>query len=313
MGLSFIRKRRKKASSERSRKVNQKSVTAYLLLLPGLVFYVPFHVLPILAVFAISLVDWKGYSFATMKWAGLQNYATMLQDKYFWTALGHNIQFVLIVVVVQTVLSMALALLLEQKLPLSTFFRGIYFMPTVLSLVVVGILFSLILSPSRGLLNATLEAVGLTNFQPAWLGNADIALYVLMAVHIWKDFGLSLFIFIAGLEAIPVDLIDAAKVDGASGWAVIWRVIIPLLRETTTVVVILSTITCFKLFDLVMAMTGGGPFHATEVLALRMYDQAFDFSRMGYGSAIAVVLFIITFVASVLQSWLPARRGRVEY
>jgi raffinose/stachyose/melibiose transport system permease protein len=291
----------------------QRSLTAYLLLLPGLIFYVPFHFLPILGVFFFSFLDWKGFSFATMKWAGLANYTKMLNDKFFWGALKHNIQFVVVVIIVQTVLALALALILEQKFHLSTFFRGVYFMPTVLSLVVVGILFSFILSPSQGLINVFLRNIGLGKVQPVWLGDPGLALYVLMAVHMWKDFGLSMFLFIAGLEAIPEELFDAAKVDGATPWDIIWRIIIPLLRETTTVVIILITIVCFKLFDMIVVMTGGGPFFATEVLSVRMYYQTFKFNRMGYGSAIAVILFLITFVVSAIQFWLRTKGEKVEY
>ncbi len=297
----------------RMRITNQRSLTAYLLLLPGLVFYIPFHFLPILGVFFFSLFDWKGYSFATMKWVGLGNYAALMDDRFFWGALKHNFHFVVVVIVVQTVSALALALILEQKFHLSTFFRGVYFMPTVLSLVVVGILFSLILSPSQGLVNVLLRTIGLSDVQPVWLGDPTLAFYVLVFVHIWKDFGLSMFIFIAGLEAIPDELFDAAKVDGATSWDIIWRIILPLLRETTTTVVVLITIVCFKLFDLVIVMTGGGPFFATEVLSVRMYFQAFKHSRMGYGSAYAMVLFVITFAVSGLQLWLRGRGTKVEY
>ena len=297
----------------RSASARRRNLTAYLLLLPGLIFYVPFHFVPILSVFFFSLFKWKGYSFATMKWNGLGNYVSLLDDRFFWGALKNNIKFVIIVIVVQTAFALAMALILEQKFHLSTFFRGVYFMPTVLSLVVVGILFSLILSPSQGLVNMLLRNIGLENVQPVWLGDPTLAFYVLVFVHIWKDFGLSMFIFIAGLEAIPEELFDAAKVDGASPWNVIWRIIIPLLRETTTAVVVLITVTCFKLFDLVIVMTGGGPFFATEVLSVRMYFQAFKHSRMGYGSAYAVVLFLITFAVSGVQFWLRNRGEQVEY
>jgi len=297
----------------RSRSSRRRNLTAYLLLLPGLIFYVPFHFVPILSVFFFSLLKWKGYSFATMKWNGLGNYLALTNDRFFWGALRNNVKFVIIVVAVQTVFALALALVLEQKFHLSTFFRGVYFMPTVLSLVVVGILFSLLLSPSQGLVNMLLRNVGLENVQPVWLGDPTLAFYVLVFVHIWKDFGLSMFIFIAGLEAIPEELFDAAKVDGASPWDVIWRIIIPLLRETTTAVVVLITVTCFKLFDLVVVMTGGGPFFATEVLSVRMYFQAFKHSRMGYGSAYAAVLFLITFAVSGFQFWLRGRGGEIEY
>jgi len=297
----------------RSRSSRRRNLTAYLLLLPGLIFYVPFHFVPILSVFFFSLFKWKGYSFATMKWNGLDNYLALTNDRFFWGALRNNIKFVILVVVVQTVFALALALILEQKFHLSTFFRGVYFMPTVLSLVVVGILFSLLLSPSQGLVNMILRNIGLENVQPVWLGDPTLAFYVLVFVHIWKDFGLSMFIFIAGLEAIPEELFDAAKVDGASPWDVIWRIIIPLLRETTTAVAVLITVTCFKLFDLVIVMTGGGPFFATEVLSVRMYFQAFKHSRMGYGSAYAMVLFLITFAVSSFQFWLRGRGEEIEY
>ncbi len=290
----------------------QKSRTAHFLLLPGLSVYIPFHFFPIIAVMLMSLVNWRGYSFHTMEWSGLSNYRQLIVDEYFWKSLWHNFQFVGIVVVVQTLLSLMLAILLERKLPISKFFRGIYFMPTVLSLVVVGLLFGFILSPSQGLLNTFLRLLGALS-PPAWLGNPKIALFVLMGITMWKEFGLSMFLFIAGLESIPEELFDAAKVDGASQWNILTRIILPLLSETATVVMILITINCFKLFDLVQVMTKGGPFFATEVLATRMYTQSFKFGKVGYGSAIAVVLFIITFAFSALQFWYRTRHEKVEY
>ncbi|MEW5814881.1 MAG: sugar ABC transporter permease [Spirochaetota bacterium] len=295
----------------KNRHRNRSILTAYVLLLPGLIFYIPFHFAPILGVLFFSLFDWKGYSLGTMRWTGLGNYINLMGDTFFWRALWHNAQFVIVVVVVQTMIALALAIILEQKFPLSTFFRGVYFMPTVLSLVVVGILFTFILSPAQGLINVFLRKIGLS-IQPVWLGDHRVALYVLMGIHIWKESGLSLFLFIAGLEAIPGELFDAAKVDGATPGGILWRVILPLLRETTTVVVILNIIMCFKIFDLVVVMTGGGPFFATEVLAVRMYYQAFRFSRMGYGSAIAVFIFLLTFAISALQFRLRTRGERIE-
>lgn len=247
-----------------------------------------------------------------MQWAGLQNYASIIHDSIFWQALQHNLEFVFIVVVFQTVVALGLAILLEQKLPLSKFFRGVYFMPTVLSLVVVGLLFSLILSPSQGLLNNFLRTIGL-NIQPAWLGDSKIALFVLMVVSMWKEFGLSMFLFIAGLETIPDDLFDAAKVDGANRWKIISNVIIPLIGETITVVVVLTTISCLKLFELVVVMTKGGPFHATEVLTTRMYNQTFAYGNVGYGSSIAFVLFLLTFGISGFNFWWRNKQEKVEY
>ena len=291
---------------------HKQAVTAYSLLIPGLSFYIPFHFFPIIAVFLMSLITWKGYSFSTIEWAGLQNYKDLIADKQFWNALSHNIQFVIIVVIVQTLFSLFLAMLLEQNLPLSKFFRGIYFMPTVLSLVVVGLLFGFVLSPANGLLNRLLLLMG-SKSQPAWLGEPKLALFVLMAVNVWKEFGLSMFLFIAGLESIPDDLFDAAKVDGANRWQIFSHIIFPLLMETTMVVITMATINCFKLFDLIQVMTKGGPFFATEVLATRMYTQSFKYGKIGYGSAIAVVLFLLTFSFSAMQFILRNKKNRVVY
>jgi len=290
----------------------KQSQAAYSLLLPGLSMYIPFHFIPILGVFFLSMVCWEGYSFHTMEWVGLQNYKDILTDEIFWQALWHNIQFVLIVVVIQTVFSLFLAILLEQSLPFSKFFRGIYFMPTVLSLVVVGLLFSFVFSPSQGLVNTLLRMMGSEN-PPVWLGDSKIALFVLMGVTVWKEFGLSMFLFIAGLESIPDELFDAAKVDGANIWNVLSDIILPLIKETAYVVMIITTIGCFKLFDLVRVMTKGGPFFATEVLATRMYTQSFRYGKIGYGSAIAVVLFLITFMISAILFFIRTRGEKVEY
>lgn len=302
----------KTANSLRKSLSKKQARTAYALILPGLLFYIPFHFLPILAVFFFSLLKWKGYSFSTMTWAGWENYATIIKDKIFWQSLAHNLEFVAIVVVIQTIVSLGLAILLEQKLPLTKFFRGVYFMPTVLSLVVVGLLFGFIFTPSQGLLNAFLRVIGLT-VQPVWLGNPKLALFVLMFVFMWKEFGLSMFLFIAGLESIPEDLFDAAKVDGANPWKILVNIIVPLIGETITVVIVLTTIGCLRLFDLVVVMTKGGPFFATEVLATRMYSQSFKYGKVGYGSAIAVVLFILTFLISAFNFWWRNKREKVEY
>jgi ABC-type sugar transport system permease subunit len=294
--IKFASKKKKQTTTLQTKR----NRFAYSLLVPGYLFFIPFRLLSIIAIFVMSFVSWKGYSFSTIKWAGLDNFTRLINDPIFWKSLWHTIQFVLIVVVVQTVLALFLAILLEQHLPLTKFIRGIYFMPTVLSLVVVGILFGYIFSPSSGVVNALLRTLG-SEIQPHWLGDPKIALYLIMAITTWKEFGLAMFIFIAGLEAIPLDLFDAAKVDGANSWAILRNIILPLIKETTTVVVILTTVNCLKVFDLIWVMTKGGPFYATEVLATRMYTQTFNHGNFGYGSAIASVLFILTFVVSVIQ------------
>ena len=285
---------------------------AYSMLVPGFAFYIPFRFLSIVAIFLMSFISWKGYNLKTIEWVGLANFQRLFTDAIFWRSLWHSIQFVIVVVIVQTSFALLLAILLEQNIPLSKFIRGVYFMPTVLSLVVVGILFGFIFSPSNGILNKFLIMLGSEN-PPGWLADPNLALFVIMGITTWKEFGLSMFIFIAGLEAIPNDLFDAAKVDGANNFNIFRHIILPLLKETTTVVVVLTTINCLKVFDLIMVMTKGGPYYATEVLATRMYNQVFKNGNFGYGSSIAVILFSLTFVISLIQLKIRDRGEKIEY
>jgi raffinose/stachyose/melibiose transport system permease protein len=168
-------------------------------------------------------------------------------------------------------------------------------MPTILSLVVVALVFSLALSPSLGLVNPFLEAVGLGRFAGEWLGSPNRVLPIVILIDAWGGFGLYMFLIIARLIAIPQDLRDAAAVDGAGELRTIWHVILPLLRSTIAMVVLLAAIQSLKMFELIYIMTGGGPNHASEVLATWGYFQGFTATRVGYGSSILVVLLVITF------------------
>jgi raffinose/stachyose/melibiose transport system permease protein len=171
----------------------------------------------------------------------------------------------------------------------------------VISLVVVGIVFTLVLSPSLGLINPFLEAIGLGQFAGAWLGDPDLALPIVIAIDVWHGFGLYMFLFISRLIAIPQDLHDAAFVDGANGWQDIIHITLPLMKSMVAMVVLLASIEALKLFAIVYVMTKGGPNHATEVLSTWAYFQAFTANNVGYGSAILVVLLIITFVLAYIQ------------
>jgi ABC-type sugar transport system permease subunit len=199
------------------------------------------------------------------------------------------------------VLGLTLAVLLEQGLRGSNFFRGVFFIPTVMSFVVVGIVFMLLLSPELGLVNPLLRGVHLGGLQRAWLGERATALPTVIGVDVWKNFGLSMFLFVAGLKSIPREYYEAASIDGANAWQRFWSITLPALRPVTAVVVTLASINTLKLFDLVYVMTAGGPNHSSEVLTTWMYQQGFKFNNMGYGSAIAVVLLIVTFILTAIQ------------
>lgn len=283
------------------------TVEPYLFIFPALIFYAVFLALPIVGVVIISLLEWSGISMHDIQFVGLDNYRAMAGDPVFWQALLHNIVFIGAGASAMVVLGLFLAVLLEQGLRGSNVFRGIFFIPTILSLVVVGIVFVLLLSPELGLVNPLLRSAGLQQFQRAWLGDPHTALPTVIAVDVWKNFGLAMFLFVAGLKGIPQEYYEAASIDGASAWWRFWDITLPALRPVTAVVVTLTSINTLKLFDLVYVMTAGGPNRASEVLTTWMYTQGFMFNNMGYGSALAVVLLFITFVITVIQFKLVSR------
>jgi len=277
------------------------AVEPYLFIAPALVFYTIFLALPIVGVVVISLLDWTGISRSNIRWAGLGNYVTLVQDEVFWLSLLHNLTFIVVGATSIVALGLVLAVLLERGLPGSNFFRGIFFMPTVMSMVVVGIVFMLVLSPELGLVNPLLRAVGLGGLARAWLGDPQTALPVVIAADVWKNFGFAMFLFVAGLKNIPAEIYEAAKVDGAGGWQSFWRITLPALWPVITVTVALVSIGTLKLFDLVYVMTAGGPNNASQVLTTWMYFQGFKYNNMGYGATLAVVLLIITFILTFFQ------------
>lgn len=278
-----------------------RNASPWLFILPALLFYVIFLVIPVLGTTLISFFDWDGISFQTIKFLGIGNYTKMMTDQVFFKALFNNLVLVVFAVIIEVIFSLGLAVLLERGLPLSKFFRGIYFIPTVMSFVVVGIVFTLFLSPSLGVFNQVLESIGLGNWTYAWLGDKRTALPIIVLIQVWKQFGLSMFLLIAGLETIPDELYEASCIDGSNAWKDLIYISLPGLKQVIAVVIMLSVIHCFKSFDLVYVMTSGGPNHATEILITWMYTQGFLYNNLGYGSAIAVVLLVITLLLSFLQ------------
>ena len=281
----------------------------YLFVLPAFLFYFVFLALPIVGTVFISFFNWSGISLNSLTFAGLDNYAELLRDDVFWKALKHNVYFIAGGMTSVVILGLVLAVLLEQDLPGSSFFRGVFFIPTIMSLVVVGVVFSLLLSPEFGLVNPLLERVGLGRFATAWLGNPATALPTIIVANTWQSFGLGMFLFVAGLKSIDSELYEAARIDGATPLQSFWRITMPLLWPITTLVIILTSINTLKLFDLVYVMTSGGPNYASEVLTTFMYSQGFEFNRMGYGSALAVVILLITLVFTLVQVKVFNREG----
>ncbi|OEO32884.1 hypothetical protein VW23_009305 [Devosia insulae DS-56] len=278
------------------------------LLLPAFFFYTVFWMLPAVVAFLSSFTQWNGVSLASIRWVGLANYAELFNDRWFWNALRNNLVFVAVVVSSIVILGMTYALILNSKPRGHSVFSTIFFIPIVLSSVVIGLLFTQMLSPTVGLVGPALSAIGMpeaANHQ--WLGSRDTALPMIMVVYIWRELGFAILLLIAGLQTIPKDYLEAARIDGATPWDITRYVTLPLMRPILTVVIVLATTNAFLLFDLVIVMTNGGPFHASEVLSVFMYSEAFLKGNPGYGTAIAMLLFVIILCVSGLQLALSGR------
>ena len=238
--------------------------------------------------------------FALVKeWVGLENDRALSQDGLFWLALQHTVIWVIIGTIAPIVLGMLLAILLWRRPRGFTIFRTFFFMPQVLSTVVIAIVWSWIYNPIFGILNKGLDAVGLDWISRGWLGDPDLALYAVLVAAIWATIGLCFVIFLAGLQNVSKDLIEAATIDGANAWQRFWNVTVPQMANVINVVVALLLIWGFSVFDIVFVMTGGGPANATEVLATYTYKEAFTQNNVGYASTLSVVITVISLIASV--------------
>jgi raffinose/stachyose/melibiose transport system permease protein len=271
------------------------------MLAPALVLYGWFVLWPSLQSLRYSVTDWDGFS-PTYRTVGLDNYERLLTaDTIFRQAAGNSLKFMLAVVIAQTILSLVLALALQRNSRSSVALRALYFFPTILSSVSVAFVWSFIYDPTLGLLNSTLEAVGLTALQQPWLGDQRLAIFYLAIVQVWFHAGQMMVVFIAGLQQVPQELYDAADVDGASRWQRFRFVTFPMLRPTMVIVVAYTTIQSFKAFDLVFASTGGGPNHATEILSTLIYTSAFRSFAFGYAAAQSVLFMVLIAAVTFLQ------------
>ncbi|WP_226655252.1 carbohydrate ABC transporter permease [Pseudalkalibacillus hwajinpoensis] len=273
----------------------------FFFVLPGFIIYSVFFAGPTVAALFLSLTDWNGIA-PTFNYVGFSNYTNMLtDDPIFVQSLGNNLKFTLGVLIFQTVLSLFFAMLLVKNTKANIFYRAVYFFPTIVASVSVAFVWTFMYDPNIGVINNILSAVGLENLAKSWLGDRNIAIYSLAFVQFWAHTGQMLIIFVAGLHAIPKELYEAAEIEGASKWQTFKSITWPLLAPSATIVVAYTTIQSFKAFDLVIAMTGGGPSYATEILSTFLYHEAFINFRFGYASAAAVIFMIIIAIVTVLQ------------
>jgi raffinose/stachyose/melibiose transport system permease protein len=286
----------KTASQKRRKRLN---LVPYAFILPALIFYVAFLVYPMIQSLIVSFHNWDGLS-PTMTFAGLANYRRIFfDDRIARLAILNNIFWTVGTLVIPTSIGLGLAVALNQKIPGQTIFRAIFYGPGVLPLVAVGLIWTWMYNPHFGAVNLVLRGVGLGHLARGWLSDYSTALPAAFVTAIWGGVGFPMILYLAGLQGIPKEHYEAARIDGANSLQCFRHITLPGLNETHVIVFSLSVINAFKVFDIIYTMTYGGPGRSTQVLGTWMYFQSFQYYNAGYGSALAWVIAAITLVIAI--------------
>lgn len=283
-----------------------------LWILPAFVLVAVFVYYPIVSNFYLSAFKWSAFAPKPV-FVGLENYQRAMGDPVFWHALLNNIGYAVVSLIVQVFLAMVLAAMLERFVGrrLSGFLRVVYFIPATISTTVAGILFTFMYDPHIGLVDGFLGAIGLQGLQHAWLGEQSTAIWSVMVMSQWMSFGYTTMLFVVAIQKVPRELYEAAEIDGVGPVRAFFAVTVPLVREMTALMTILTISGAFLIFNEVQVMTGGGPDNSSQVLGTWLYFNAFQADRMGYAAAIASIIFVITFGAGLVQV-IRASRNKVE-
>ena len=281
------------------KKAIRSNLVGYSFILPNLIGYAIFVFIPVIFSFILSVMKWDG-SKAPMEFVGLKNFAQIFGDRIFVQSFLHTIQYALLTVVPTLVLSLLLAVLLNHKLKGIAIFRTALYFPYIASIVAVGAVWNMLFQPDFGPINEFLKFMGISK-PPRWVVDVKWAMVAISVVSVWKYMGYYMIVYLAALQGISGSLYEAAGMDGANGIQKLRYITIPMLTPTTFFVLIMLTIQCFKVFDLVYVMTGGGPGNATKTLVNYIYEKAFTSWEFGPASAGAIVLFAVVLVITLIQ------------
>ena len=275
----------------------RKNILPYLLVSPYLIFVTVFVMFPVLFCFFLTFHKWNIIS--PMHFIGVDNYARLFHDRLFWKAIGNTLKFLLVHIPLQLIVSLFLAQLLNQKIKTISFFRASFFLPVIVSGVVVTILWQQLFGFDSGIFNRVLSGIGLPKI--GWLVNPDIAIYSIAVMATWKNVGLYVILFLVGLQTVPPQYYEAAKLEGATRWQQFYHITLPMINPTIFLVVVLSTIGGFSLFIEPYIMTGGGPLNQTLSAVLYIYKQAFQYYNMGYSATLGFFYAIMIMTVVVMQ------------
>jgi len=285
----------------------RRALIGYGFMLPALLLIGLFTLLPFVQGVVLSFQSWDGVG--ATAFVGINNYQRVFADNIFWASMANVAKFGLIGFLLGNALSLALAVAVNANPIGRTFYRIVYYLPGVFSVVVIGMMFQWILQPTVGILNRTLGSLGLELLKHNWLADPATALPSVAGVYVWYHWGFGFLLFLAGLQGVPRELYEAASIDGAGAWERFRYVTWPQLIPVTTIVSILTMLAALQIFGTVQVLTNGGPGYHTEVPTLRIYKEAFDFQRFGAAAAMSVVFGSILICLSLVQIWVSRRFG----
>lgn len=274
--------------------------TTYLFVIPAVALFSIFSLIPFFKVFQLSVFEWDGIS-THMRFVGLGNFITAYHDVSWWTSMGNACKVTLLALTLQNLLALILAMIVDREIEGKNFYRVVFYLPPVLSGIVVGLVWNWIFDGSHGLLNHALTGLGLGRFARAWLADPKTALFGIAVIHMWKGFGWGFVILLAGLQAIPRELNEAARVDGAGEWTIFSKITVPLMLPVFFLVSILTILGTMQIFDIIVSTTNGGPGYHTEVPITRILAAMVGSSRFGYACSLGILFGLILLAVSMVQ------------
>lgn len=272
-------------------------VTAYLFLVPAMVIYLSVIVIPVIYSFFISLFKWNGIG--DKAFVGLKNYINLFtKDQVFKISIINNLTWIVMTLFITMTVALLFALMLNQSFRGRTFFRGLFYFPCVVSPIAVALIWRWIYNPNIGFINQFFKALDIP-FSQSWISNPKVSLYAVFAAALWQAIGQPMILFLAGLQGIPAEILEAATIDGAGSVKKFFYITLPLLKNTFVVVIATLTVAAMKVYDVVQGLTGGGPNNATQMMSTYMYSQVFQYNNVGYGTAVACTMLLIMMVVIV--------------
>jgi multiple sugar transport system permease protein len=302
--LTTLSLNKRTASPSKRRSELKKNLIAYSFILPNLLGFAIFTLVPLVFSLILAFMNWDGAN--AISWAGIDNFTRLLNDETFKISLKNTLYFVAFNVPLTMAASLGLAMLVNRPIYGRNMFRTIFFFPYVASLIAIAVVWNFLFFPSAGPVNQVLMAFGVEN-PPRWAASVDWAMPTVIMASIWKGMGYYMIIYLAALQNIPEILYEAASIDGANGWQKFRYVTLPMLTPATFFISIMLIISSFKVFDLIIAMTNGGPGRATNVLVIHIYNTAFRQYEFGYASAISMILFVMVLIITAMQFYMEKR------